>query len=244
MRDSAETASARRDEQATAQHSHPVAVVGAEAYPPPPQFSTFSGRLQLAIKRLLDVVVAGAGLVVLMPVLLAISLWVFLDSGAPVLYPWRVVGRRGRYFTGYKFRTMVPNADELHASLEARNEMSGPVFKMRHDPRVTRAGRVLRKYSLDELPQLWSVLLGDMSLVGPRPPLRREWERFEPWQRQKLAVTPGITCLWQVSGRADIQDFAEWARLDLEYIRRWSLGLDLTILWQTIWAVLSRRGAY
>jgi lipopolysaccharide/colanic/teichoic acid biosynthesis glycosyltransferase len=139
---------------------------------------------------------------------------------------------------------MVPNADALYAGLLAQNEMSGPVFKMANDPRVTRVGRVLRKYSLDELPQLWSVLLGDMSLVGPRPPLQREWEQFEPWQRQKLAVTPGITCLWQVSGRADIRDFDEWARLDLEYIQRWSLALDAAILLRTVGAVLARRGAY
>jgi lipopolysaccharide/colanic/teichoic acid biosynthesis glycosyltransferase len=139
---------------------------------------------------------------------------------------------------------MVTNAESLQDSLADRNEMSGPVFKMRDDPRVTRVGRTLRKYSIDELPQLWSVLKGDMSLVGPRPPLQSEWVRFEPWQRRKLAVTPGITCLWQVSGRADIRNFARWAQLDIEYIERWNLGLDLRILWRTLWAVLSRRGAY
>lgn len=216
----------------------------ADSYPLPPQFHTWSGRCQLVLKRVLDILLAAIGLVVLAPFLLAIAMWIRIDSGAPILYPWRVVGRRGHPFTGYKFRTMVRDADALLASLARQNEMRGPVFKMRDDPRVTRAGRVLRRYSLDELPQLWSVLVGDMSLVGPRPPLRREWEQFEPWQRQKLSVTPGITCLWQVSGRADIQDFAEWARLDLEYIRRWSLRLDLEILRQTIRAVVSGRGAY
>jgi lipopolysaccharide/colanic/teichoic acid biosynthesis glycosyltransferase len=196
------------------------------------------------VKRLLDILFASAALVVFFPVLAAIALVVRLTSGAPIFYRWEVVGRRGRYFTGYKFRTMVPNADALYASLLQHNEMQGPVFKMKDDPRVTQAGRLLRKYSLDELPQLWSVLRGDMSLVGPRPPLRREWELFAPWQRRKLAVTPGITCLWQVSGRAEIVDFDEWARLDLEYIERWSPALDLAILWRTIGAVLTRRGAY
>ena len=122
--------------------------------------------------------------------------------------------------------------------------MSGPVFKMEADPRVTRIGRVLRRYSLDELPQLWSVLKGDMSLVGPRPPLQTEWVQFEPWQRRKLAVTPGITCLWQVSGRADIRDFDEWVKLDIRYIERWSLLLDGPILLKTVAAVLGTRGAY
>jgi lipopolysaccharide/colanic/teichoic acid biosynthesis glycosyltransferase len=215
-----------------------------ENFPLPPRYTNRTGRLQLAAKRLLDIVVAAVLLLLLIPVFVVIALLVRLDSKGPVLYPWRVVGRRGRYFTGYKFRTMVPNADALYAGLATHNQMTGPVFKMANDPRVTRIGRVLRRYSLDELPQLWSVLIGDMSLVGPRPPLQREWEQFEPWQRQKLAVTPGITCLWQVAGRADIRDFNEWARLDLEYIQRWSLALDAAILWRTVGAVLARRGAY
>lgn len=210
----------------------------------PARYHSFAGVLQRSVKRLFDVAAATIGLVVLAPVLVVIGSLVVSDSGWPVFYRWKVVGRGGRYFTGYKFRTMVPNADALQATLTDRNEMRGPVFKMREDPRVTRVGRVLRKYSMDELPQLWSVLRGEMSLVGPRPPLQSEWVRFEPWQRRKLAVTPGITCLWQVSGRADIRDFAEWARLDIEYIDRWNLGLDLLILWKTLSAVLSRRGAY
>lgn len=213
-------------------------------YQLPSQFLTRAGRIQLGLKRAFDIVGAVVGLLLLAPLLLAIGIMIWVDAGPPILYAWRVVGRRGRPFTGYKFRTMVPEADRVYASLRHRNLMKGPVFKMKDDPRVTRVGRWLRRYSLDELPQLWSVLLGDMSLVGPRPPLRREWEEFEPWQRQKLAVTPGITCLWQVSGRAEIDDFRRWALLDLEYIERWSLWLDLKILWRTIGAVLSRRGAY
>jgi lipopolysaccharide/colanic/teichoic acid biosynthesis glycosyltransferase len=209
----------------------------------PSRFSSVEGRVGLVVKRVMDVIGGAVGLLVLSPVLAVVAMAVVLDSGRPVLYPWRVVGKRGRYFTGYKFRTMVPNADALYGQLTHRNEMLGPVFKMQDDPRVTRIGRVLRRWSLDELPQLWSVLRGDMSLVGPRPPLQREWEEFAPWQWRKLAVTPGMTCLWQVSGRADIRDFDEWVKLDLEYIERWSLLLDLQIFWRTLIAVVSGRGA-
>jgi lipopolysaccharide/colanic/teichoic acid biosynthesis glycosyltransferase len=153
------------------------------------------------------------------------------------------VGKNGKPFAGYKFRTMVPNADKLKDQLRQFNEMQGPVFKMRNDPRVTRLGRFLRKFSLDELPQLYSVLKGDLSLVGPRAPLREEAERFEFWQRRKLSVQPGITCLWQVSGRGEICDFDKWASLDLEYVEKASTLLDLKILLRTIPAVLSGRGA-
>ncbi len=200
-------------------------------------------RWQRRVKRGLDIVAASALLVGLSPLLGAIAAAVKLQDGGPILYPWRVVGQHGRPFTGYKFRTMVVDADARKADLLARNEMSGPVFKLRDDPRITPLGRFLRRYSLDELPQLWSVLKGDMSLVGPRPPLRSEYARFTLWQRQKLAVKPGITCLWQISGRNNIRDFDEWVRLDLDYIRRWSLRLDLEILLKTIPAVLAARGA-
>lgn len=198
---------------------------------------------QLGVKRVLDVVIAGTALVVLSPALAGIALLVKTTSPGPVFYRWRVVGKGGRPFTGYKFRTMVVNADALKARLLAANEMSGPVFKMRRDPRITPVGRILRKFSFDELPQLWSVLKGDMSLVGPRPPLQTEYAQFTEYQKQKLAVTPGITCFWQISGRNDIRDFDEWVRLDLEYIRSWSLALDLKILLKTIPAVLAQRGA-
>ena len=198
---------------------------------------------QMALKRLLDILASGLLLFLLSPLLLAIGLAIWMMSGRPILYRWKVVGLGGRPFTGYKFRTMVPDADWLKASLLARNEMSGPVFKMERDPRVTPIGRWLRRFSLDELPQLWSVLKGDMSLVGPRPPLQNEWGHFEDWQRRKLSVKPGITCLWQISGRSDIADFDEWVRMDLAYIERWSPGLDFKILLMTIPAVLSGRGA-
>jgi lipopolysaccharide/colanic/teichoic acid biosynthesis glycosyltransferase len=191
----------------------------------------------------MDVVAAAMLLPLLSPLLLVVAVLVKATSKGPVFYRWRVVGKNGRYFTGYKFRTMVDAADRLKAGLMANNEMSGPVFKMESDPRVTRCGRVLRRFSLDELPQLWSVLKGDMSLVGPRPPLQEEYERFTDRQRQKLAVQPGITCLWQVSGRNRIRDFDDWVRLDLEYIKNWSLWLDVKILFRTAIAVVTGHGA-
>jgi lipopolysaccharide/colanic/teichoic acid biosynthesis glycosyltransferase len=196
------------------------------------------------IKRLLDLVISLIALLVLSPVFLAIALAIKLTAPGPVFYRWQVVGHGGIPFTGYKFRTMVVNADALKAQLLAANEMSGPVFKMKHDPRITPVGRILRKFSLDELPQLWSVVTGDMSLVGPRPPLRSEYAQFEPWQRRKLSVKPGITCLWQISGRNRVNDFDDWVRLDLAYIERRSLAFDLWILLRTVPAVLLSRGAY
>jgi lipopolysaccharide/colanic/teichoic acid biosynthesis glycosyltransferase len=155
-----------------------------------------------------------------------------------------VVGVRGRRFTGYKLRTMVPEADQLKDQLAHLNEMQGPVFKMKDDPRVTKFGKFLRKYSLDELPQLWSVLVGDMTLVGPRPLAPDEFTSATPFERRKLSVKPGITCTWQVSGRNHIGAFAEWVRLDLEYIRNWSFSGDLGILLKTIPVVIRGTGAY
>jgi exopolysaccharide biosynthesis polyprenyl glycosylphosphotransferase len=196
-------------------------------------------------KRVMDVVVSGALLVLLAPLMgavaLAIKLW---SAEGPVFYRWQVLGRNRRPVVSYKFRTMVPDADRHLPALAERNQMRGPVFKLREDPRVTPLGRWLRRSSLDELPQLWSVLRGDLSLVGPRPPFSAEADRYEDWQRRKLAVKPGLTCLWQVNGRGEIADFDHWARLDLEYIRRASLGLDCWILLKTIPAVLRGRGAW
>lgn len=197
-------------------------------------------QAQQVLKRALDIFVAALLLLVLSPLLLLIAALIRLTSGAPVLYEWRVVGQSGRPFVGYKFRTMVTNADQIKRELMERNEMrGGPVFKIKDDPRVTPIGKILRKYSLDELPQLWSVLKGDMSLVGPRPPLQTEYAQFEEWQKRKLAVKPGMTCLWQVRGKPS--DWNEWLRLDFEYIERWSLWLDLKILWQTFVVVITGR---
>jgi lipopolysaccharide/colanic/teichoic acid biosynthesis glycosyltransferase len=198
--------------------------------------------LRLAIKRALDAVGAAALLALLSPVFLALTIAVKLSSRGPIFYRWRVVGQSGRPFVSYKFRSMVANADALLSQLAALNEMRGPVFKMTHDPRVTKVGSWMRRYSLDELPQLYSVLKGDMSLVGPRPPLATEYAHFTEFQKQKLAVKPGITCLWQVGGRNQVRDFDDWVGLDLEYIRKWSLYLDLKILLQTVKEVVSASG--
>ena len=209
-------------------------------------FSTVrQGTVYVALKRVLDVVASTTMLALLSPLLGTIAILIKVSSpDDPVLYPWRVVGLNKKPFIGYKFRTMVANAEKLKSELMAHNEMTGPVFKMSKDPRVTRLGRILRKYSLDELPQLYSVLKGDMSLVGPRPPAEEEADHFEFWQRRKLSVKPGITCLWQVNGRSKITKFEDWARLDLEYIRSASFWLDCKILLETIPAVVRGRGAH
>ena len=191
-------------------------------------------RSRLVCKRAIDVVVSAVLMVLLSPFLLILSVLVRVTSPGPVFYRWRVVGEGGHPFLGYKFRSMTMNADDLKRTLIEQNEMVGPVFKLTHDPRVTPLGKWMRRYSLDELPQLYSVLKGDMSLVGPRPPLVMEYAQFTDYQKQKLEVKPGITCLWQVSGRNDVVDFDEWVALDLEYIRNWSLLLDLKILLKTV----------
>ena len=193
-------------------------------------------------KWLFDILVSGSLLVALSPFFLILALAVKLTSPGPAFYRWNVVGKGGRPFAGYKFRSMCVNADELKAQLTGSNEMRGPVFKLTDDPRVTKFGSWMRRYSLDELPQLYSVLKGDMSLVGPRPPLLSEYFRFNEYQKQKLAVKPGITCLWQVSGRNEINNFDEWVKLDLEYIRRWSLKLDLWILFKTAREIFTGSG--
>lgn len=196
------------------------------------------------VKRWLDVVLAAAGGVVLAPLFLLVAVLVKATSRGPVLYAFTALGHRGKPFVCYKFRTMTLDAHERKRELLHLNEMTGPAFKMREDPRVTPLGRLLRKSSLDELPQLWNVLRGEMSLVGPRPPLPEEFIQYEPWHRGRLAVIPGMTCIWQVLGRNEIRDFDRWMELDHEYVQRWSLGLDLKLLVKTIPAVLRGHGAY
>ncbi len=199
-------------------------------------------EFRLLIKRLMDVAVSGFLLLALSPLFLIVVLLIKATSKGPVLYRWDVVGLNKRPFRSWKFRTMIANADLMKDALMDRNEMQGPAFKIRDDPRITKIGKFLRKYSLDELPQLWSVFKGDMSLVGPRPSYSDELARFDSWQRRKLSVKPGLTCLWQVQGRNRIVDFDTWVRLDLEYIESWSLGLDLKILLKTIPAVFKGTG--
>ena len=195
-----------------------------------------------AFKRAVDLAGSAAGLIVLSPVLLVVAGLVKFTSPGPVLYAQTRLGRNGRPFTFFKFRTMVDGADAMKNGLMAQNEMDGPVFKISNDPRVTRVGRFLRRYSIDELPQLWNVFTGEMSLVGPRPPVPEEVARYESWQRRRLSMKPGITCVWQVNGRNNT-DFDTWMKQDLEYIDNWSIGQDVKILFKTIPAVLSGKGA-
>lgn len=196
----------------------------------------------LFIKRSFDLVASAAALAVLSPLLAVVALLVKATSPGPVFFRQERVGLNGRRFTCVKYRTMVADADRLKEDLEHLNEADGPVFKIRSDPRITPLGRILRKFSLDELPQLYNVLRGDMSLVGPRPPIPSEVEKYERWQRRRLSMRPGITCLWQISGRSDL-DFETWMKLDLHYIDHWSLAMDFVILLKTIPAVISTRGA-
>ncbi len=194
-------------------------------------------------KRLIDILGALAALVCFLPVIAVLAVLIKLESRGPVFYRSTRIGRGGRAFTFLKLRSMVKDADRRKQQLEHLNESDGPVFKIARDPRVTRIGRFIRTTSLDELPQFINVLVGDMSLVGPRPPIPEEVSQYEPWQLRRLDVRPGITCLWQISGRSRI-GFQEWMRLDLEYIKHQSFALDLKILLRTIPAVLSREGAY
>jgi exopolysaccharide biosynthesis polyprenyl glycosylphosphotransferase len=194
------------------------------------------------LKRLIDILMSGALLIVLSPFFLVIAILIKMTSEGPIFYEWNVIGFNKKPFRSWKFRTMVIDADEMKEKLMDLNEMKGPVFKIKDDPRITKVGRFLRKFSLDELPQLWTVFEGDMSLVGPRPAFPHELARYESYHRRKLSIKPGITCLWQVNGRNRINDFDEWVRMDLEYIDKWSLWLDLKILLKTIGVVLIGTG--
>ena len=206
--------------------------------------STRAGTWQSVAKALLDRIAATFLLVLLSPLFLLIWVAIKLESPGPALFRQRRSGRHGDPFTMYKFRTMHSDAEMRKAELEALNEMSGPVFKIKKDPRVTRVGSFLRFTSLDELPQLINVFVGHMSLVGPRPlPTYETLAMTANAQRRRLSVTPGMTCLWQISGRSEVKDFSDWVRLDLEYIDQWSLWLDFQILLRTIPAVLFGRGA-
>jgi exopolysaccharide biosynthesis polyprenyl glycosylphosphotransferase len=205
--------------------------------------TTPQDEMQLFAKRVLDTMLAAAAVVVLSPILLVAALLVKLTSRGPVLYRQTRCGLGGRRFTLYKFRSMVDGAHQMRAEIEHLNEVDGPVFKIADDPRCTPVGRWLRRTSLDELPQLWNVLRGDMSFVGPRPPVPEEVDKYEPWQRRRLRMRPGLTCLWALEGRSKL-NFERWMQLDLSYIDRWSLWLDAKIFVKTIPHVLFGRGAW
>lgn len=194
-------------------------------------------------KRALDILGAAVGLLLFLPFFPLVALGIKLNSRGPILYKSIRLGQDGRPFVFYKFRSMVDGAHESRNFLLHLNEVEGPVFKIARDPRVTLTGRILRRTSIDEIPQLFNVLRGDMTLVGPRPPIPEEVEKYEPWQRRRLDVKPGLTCLWQISGRSKL-GFDEWMRLDIQYIRNQSFLLDLKILLRTLPAVISREGAY
>lgn len=193
-------------------------------------------------KRSIDILGSLCGLVLLSPILLIIMVLIKLESKGPVIFSQERVGRYGKKFKMYKFRSMVLNAEELKAKLEAQNEMSGPMFKMKDDPRVTKVGKFIRKTSLDEIPQLVNVLNGDMSLVGPRPSLPKEVEQFEPWMHKRHDVKPGLTCYWQVSGRNNI-DFEEWMKLDIKYVEERSLWGDIKLIFKTVFVLFGDKNA-
>ena len=207
------------------------------------EFETFHAReWQLFVKRLMDIVLSLSLLILLSPLMLIVAILIKLTSKGPVLFKQVRCGLNGRHFTLYKFRTMIVGAEMKKRELEKMNEMDGPVFKIRRDPRITPLGRILRKFSIDELPQLFNVLKGDMSIVGPRPPLPVEVEMYQLWQRRRLSLKPGLTCIWQVSGRNNIK-FEKWMEMDLEYIDNWSLWLDIKIIFKTFFVVLTGYGA-
>jgi exopolysaccharide biosynthesis polyprenyl glycosylphosphotransferase len=200
-------------------------------------------QMRILSKRALDIIGSIIVLLLMAPVLVAVAVAIKLSDKGPVVFKQMRVGLNGKMFTMYKFRTMVQNAEVLKAKLEDKNEMSGPVFKIRHDPRITKIGALLRKTSLDEFPQLFNVIKGEMSLVGPRPPLMSEVKKYKRWQLERLSVKPGITCTWQVSGRNEI-GFEDWMRMDVRYARTMTFIQDIKLLYKTFFAVISRRGAH
>ncbi|MBO5248090.1 MAG: sugar transferase [Clostridia bacterium] len=196
-----------------------------------------------AFKRVFDIVCSALGLLALALPLLVIAIIVVIDNpGASPIYSQLRVGKNGKKFKFYKFRSMIPNAENMLDSLLDQNEMDGPAFKIKDDPRITRFGHFIRRTSIDELPQLWNVLMGDMSLVGPRPPLPREVEMYDDYQRQRLSVTPGLTCYWQIQPKRNSLCFDDWLRLDLKYIAERNFVTDFKILFKTIGVVFGREG--
>ena len=206
----------------------------------------YIGKQKMAyrvVKRIMDVVCSVIALIVLFPVFLITAVAIWIEDGGPVIYAQDRNGLNGKVFRMYKFRSMCRDAEKLHKKLLKRNEADGPVFKMKRDPRVTKVGRVIRRTSIDELPQLINILKGDMSIVGPRPIVTYETERFNEYQKQRMAVKPGLTCYWQCRGRSDVS-FDEWIELDLKYIEEESFWVDVKIVLHTVRIVLSGKGAY
>ncbi|MGU9380709.1 sugar transferase [Clostridium perfringens] len=200
-------------------------------------------RIYLFFKRAIDILGSGFGLIILSPVFFIVAIAIkFEDSKGSVLFSQKRVGQYGKEFNMYKFRSMVSNAEELKAKLMEQNEMSGPMFKMKHDPRITKVGKFIRKTSIDELPQLINILKGEMSLVGPRPSLPKEVDKFEPWMLERLEVKPGLTCYWQVMGRNDI-DFEDWMKLDVKYVHDRNLWLDIKLIFKTFFVLFGDESA-
>lgn len=196
----------------------------------------------ILIKRLIDIFCSLLGVIILSPIIIIVSIIIKLESKGPVIFSQKRVGINGKEFNMYKFRSMVVNAEELKKKLGKENEMSGPMFKMKNDPRVTKVGRIIRKTSIDELPQLINVLKGEMSLVGPRPSLPAEVRLFESWMMKRLEVKPGLTCYWQVSGRNNI-DFNDWMKLDIDYVNNRNLLLDLKLIFKTFFVLFGDENA-
>ena len=199
-------------------------------------------RIYEISKRAIDIIGAGSGLLLLSPVIAIVACAVKFTSKGPIFFSQKRVGKNGKIFEMYKFRSMVVNAEELKEKLAHQNEMSGPMFKMKDDPRVTKVGKFIRKTSLDELPQLWNVLKGDMSLVGPRPSLPKEVKQFEKWMFKRLTVKPGLTCYWQVSGRNNI-DFEDWMKLDISYVEDRNLWIDIKLIFKTVFVLFGDKNA-
>ena len=193
-------------------------------------------------KRGIDIIGAGSGLLLLSPVIAVVACAVKFTSKGPIFFSQKRVGKNGKLFEMYKFRSMVVNAEELKEKLVHQNEMSGPMFKMKDDPRVTKVGKFIRRTSLDEIPQLWNVLKGDMSLVGPRPSLPKEVKQFEKWMYKRLTIKPGLTCYWQVSGRNNI-DFEDWMKLDINYVEDRNLWIDIKLIFKTVLVLFGDKNA-
>ncbi|MFR8734673.1 MAG: sugar transferase [Clostridium perfringens] len=199
--------------------------------------------IYLFLKRVIDILGSGFGLIILSPLFLIVAIAIKVeDSDGNVLFSQKRVGQYGKEFNMYKFRSMVSNAEELKAKLMEKNEMSGPMFKMKHDPRITKVGKFIRKTSIDELPQLINILKGEMSLVGPRPSLPKEVANFEPWMLERLEVKPGLTCYWQVMGRNDI-DFEDWMKLDIKYVHDRNFWLDIKLIFKTFFVLFGDESA-